>query len=62
VAEKSGVLKALRVLQDQGVEILVCGTCLDFFELTSVLKVGKISNMYDIMSTVNGAAKVVSPF
>lgn len=62
VAEESGALNALRALQKQGVEILACGTCLDFFKLTSAIKVGKISNMYDIMSAVNGAAKVVSPF
>ncbi len=61
VAEESGALTALRALQDNGVEILACGTCLDFFKLTSAIKVGHISNMYDIMSAVNSAAKVVSP-
>jgi selenium metabolism protein YedF len=62
VAEESGALDALRALQKQGVEIFACGTCLDFFKLTSAIKVGQISNMYDIMSSVNSAAKVVSPF
>jgi selenium metabolism protein YedF len=62
VAEESGALDALRALQEKGVEILACGTCLDFFKLTSAIKVGHISNMYDIMSAVNNAAKVVSPF
>jgi selenium metabolism protein YedF len=62
VAEESGALEALRALQEKGVEILACGTCLDFFKLTSAMKVGQISNMYDIMSSVNAAAKVVSPF
>jgi selenium metabolism protein YedF len=62
VAEESGALDALRALQEKGVEILACGTCLDFFKLTSAIKVGHISNMYDIMSAVNSAAKVVSPF
>jgi len=62
VAQESGALDALRALQKQGVEILACGTCLDFFKLTSAIKVGHISNMYDIMSAVNGAAKVASPF
>ena len=62
VAEESGALEALRSLQEQGVEILACGTCLDFFKLTSAIKVGKISNMYDIMSSINNAGKVVSPF
>jgi selenium metabolism protein YedF len=62
VAEESGALAGLRALQKQGVEILVCGTCLDFFKLTSAIKVGQISNMYDIMSAVNSAARVASPF
>ncbi len=62
VAEESGALAGLRALQKQGVEILVCGTCLDFFKLTSAIKVGQISNMYDIMSAVNSATRVASPF
>ncbi|MCI5221098.1 MAG: sulfurtransferase-like selenium metabolism protein YedF [Candidatus Electrothrix sp. AR4] len=62
VAEQSGALKALDALQNQGVEILACGVCLDFYDLTSSIQVGKISNMYEIMSTVNNATKVVSPF
>ncbi len=62
VAEKSGALEALRALQDKGVEIFACGTCLDYYKLTSAIKVGHISNMYDIMSAVNSAAKVASPF
>ncbi|MCI5166329.1 MAG: sulfurtransferase-like selenium metabolism protein YedF [Candidatus Electrothrix sp. GM3_4] len=61
VAEESGALKALEQLQEQGVEVLACGTCLNFYELTSALKVGRITDMYEIMSTVNNAAKVVSP-
>jgi len=62
VAEESGALDALRALQEKGVEILACGTCLDFFKLTSAIKIGHISNMYDIMTAVNGATKVASPF
>ena len=62
VAEESGALDALRALQEQGAEIFACGTCLDFFKLTSAIKVGQISNMYDIMSSVNSAARVASPF
>lgn len=61
VAEESGALDALRVLQEQGVEIFACGTCLDYYKLTSAMKIGQISNMYDIMSSVNNAARVASP-
>ncbi|CAK8724989.1 Selenium metabolism protein YedF [Candidatus Electrothrix laxa] len=61
VAEESGALKALEQLQEQGVEVLACGTCLNFYELAAALRVGRITDMYEIMSTVNNAAKVVSP-
>ncbi|MCW5213601.1 sulfurtransferase-like selenium metabolism protein YedF [Desulfobulbus sp. TB] len=62
VAEESGALQALKEVQEQGVEILACGTCLNFYELTASLKVGRITDMYEIMRTVNNAAKVVSPY
>lgn len=55
-------MQALEQLQEQGVEILACGTCLNFYELTASLKVGRITDMYEIMRTVNNAAKVVSPY
>ena len=61
VTEGSGVLDVLRQLQDRGVEILVCGTCLDFFQLKAAIQVGQISNMYEIMTAMSEADKVVSP-
>jgi selenium metabolism protein YedF len=45
VVEGSWALTHLKKLEEQGVEILACGTCLDFFELTDKLKVGKPTNM-----------------
>jgi len=62
VTGESGALDALRRLQDKGVEIMACGTCLDFFKLKSEIQVGQISNMYDIMSAMSEADKLVSPF
>ncbi|MBN1297686.1 sulfurtransferase-like selenium metabolism protein YedF [bacterium] len=46
--DDSPVLEALKELEEAGVEILVCGTCLDFFGLKDRLGVGVISNMFDI--------------
>ncbi len=34
------------------IDILVCGTCLDYFELTESLKAGRVSNMYEILDTI----------
>ncbi len=45
VCEGSWALAHLKKLEEQGVEILACATCLDYFELTAKLKVGKLTNM-----------------
>jgi selenium metabolism protein YedF len=56
----SPVLDDLRALEDSGIEMLVCGTCLNYFELTEQLAVGQVSNMYDIAETMLNAGKVVN--
>jgi selenium metabolism protein YedF len=56
----SPVLDDLRALEAAGVEILACGTCLDYFERADDLAVGAVSNMYDIAETMLGAGKVVN--
>lgn len=53
--EGSEVLEDLRFLEEQGVEISSCGTCLDYFEIKDKLEVGNISNMYDIYETMRNA-------
>lgn len=44
----SQVLDDLKALEDQGVEIISCGTCLDFLNIKEDLQIGSISNMYTI--------------
>jgi selenium metabolism protein YedF len=44
----SASLDNLAALQESGVEILACGTCLDYFGIKESLSVGRISNMYSI--------------
>lgn len=51
----SDSLENLRKLEENGVEILSCGTCLDYFKLKSMLMVGGISNMYTIVEHLNKA-------
>ena len=48
--EGSDSLEHLRSLADLGVEVLACGTCLEFFKLKESLAVGRITNMYEIAS------------
>jgi len=57
--EGSEVLEDLHQLSRQGAEILSCGTCLDYFRLKPKLQVGRISNMYEILSSLAQAGKVL---
>jgi selenium metabolism protein YedF len=58
--EGSAVLDDLCTLAAEDVEILVCGTCLGYFELADRLLAGQVSNMYDIAETMLSAGKLVS--
>ncbi len=58
--EDAITLENLQKLEAKGVDILVCGTCLDFFGLTDKLKVGKISNMYDIAGALTSDPSILS--
>ena len=57
--EGSLVLDDLQDREKEGIKILVCGTCLDFFGLKEKLKAGIISNMYDIAEAMLSAGKVI---
>lgn len=57
----SAVLDDLQQLGQAGVDILVCGTCVDYFELVGQVAAGHISNMYDIAETMAGAARLLRP-
>ena len=54
--EGSQVLEDLKYLESKGVEIVSCGTCLDFLNRKEDLGVGSISNMYTIYETLREAA------
>jgi selenium metabolism protein YedF len=60
VVEGSPVLKDLQALSEQGIEILACGTCLGYYDLSEKVVVGEVSNMYTIAETMLGAAKVIN--
>ena len=53
-------IEHLKTLQDKGVEILVCGTCLNFYNLAGDLAVGTVSNMYDIAGAMQAVDKVIT--
>jgi selenium metabolism protein YedF len=60
-AEGSDLLGLLGELESLGVEILSCGTCLDFFELKQRLGAGRITNMYEIVSSLVEATNILRP-
>ena len=60
-AEGSELLNVLRELEGLGVEILSCGTCLDFFTLKEELIAGRVTNMYDIVTSLVSATNVIRP-
>lgn len=51
----------LKELISKGVEVLICGACVDFFELGQDIKFGRISNMMEIVEVMNASAKVIRP-
>ncbi|SHK04534.1 sulfurtransferase-like selenium metabolism protein YedF [Tepidibacter formicigenes] len=58
--ENEETIEHLKKLEKEGVEILSCGTCLDYFNLKDKLMVGKVSNMYDIVEKLKGALNTIS--
>ncbi len=60
-AEGSDSLEDLKSLEAQGVEIMTCGTCLDYYGLKEKLAVGSVTNMYSIVETMAKAGKIIRP-
>lgn len=56
----SEVLQDLKELEDRGIMILVCGTCLDHFNLLEKKRVGETTNMLDIVTSMQLADKVIN--
>ncbi|MGM0610451.1 MAG: sulfurtransferase-like selenium metabolism protein YedF [Thermodesulfobacteriota bacterium] len=56
----SPTLDSLKNLLNSGVSLLVCGTCLDFFQLLEQKEVGETTNMLDVVTSLQLADKVIS--
>jgi selenium metabolism protein YedF len=57
--EGSDSLESIKTLESQGVEIMSCGTCLDFYGLKEKLAVGQVTNMYSIVEKTNGSSNTI---
>ena len=58
--EGSEVLPVLKEYEKEGLQILVCGTCLDHFDLLDQKQVGETTNMLDIVTAMQLADKVIN--
>ncbi|MBI9088671.1 MAG: sulfurtransferase-like selenium metabolism protein YedF [Desulfobacterium sp.] len=58
--EGSELLGDIRALEEQGVHVLVCGTCLTHFDILDQKKVGETTNMLDIVTAMQLAEKVIN--
>ncbi|MFO7812167.1 MAG: sulfurtransferase-like selenium metabolism protein YedF [Pelovirga sp.] len=61
VCSGSELLDTLQALKTAGVDIASCGLCLDFYNRKDQLKVGRITNMLDIVDIQHQAGRVLSP-
>ena len=59
--EGADTLEDLTVLESEGVSVLTCGTCLDFYGLKDKLAVGGVTNMYDIVERMENARTILRP-
>ena len=59
--EGSELIDDLAALAAAGMNIVSCGTCLDYYGLVDSLRVGVPSNMYEIASLLVAADRVVRP-
>ena len=59
--EGADTLEDLKALEAEGVNILTCGTCLDFYGIKDKLAVGTVTNMYEIVEVMEKAKHIVRP-
>lgn len=58
--EGSNALESLQELEGMGVEILSCGTCLDYYGVKDKLAIGQVSNMYTIAEKLNNGVNTIA--
>jgi intracellular sulfur oxidation DsrE/DsrF family protein len=60
VTEGSPVIDILKALENQGVRLIACQTCLSYFGLLELLRVGIVGGMTDILDAQLKAQKVIT--
>ena len=59
-SEGSNTIDDLKTLKGRGVEILTCGTCINYYKLNDKPAVGCIANMYEIAEKITAADNVIN--
>lgn len=52
---------SMKKLSERGVDIILCGICVDYYELKEKIEVGRIGNMFDITRLTSVTGHVVYP-
>lgn len=55
----SDVIEPLEELANRGVDIASCGLCLEFFEVKDSLAIGRVSNMLELINSLEGAGNII---
>lgn len=59
-SDDAQTVDSIKALAAKGCQVIACGTCLDYYGLKESLKVGKVSNMYEIIEKMQVASKVIT--
>ncbi len=59
--DDSPYLDILNELENLGVKLYVCGTCVKFYDVVERVKIGEVSNAYDILAVMSGAHHLIYP-
>lgn len=57
----SDVIEPLQKMVDLGADIATCGLCLEYFGLKESLVVGRVTNMLEIATALQGAGRIIRP-
>ena len=60
LAQGSPHLEAFHVMEDAGVELVACGTCVEFFGLSERMAAGRVTDMREIAGTMLASDRVVT--
>lgn len=60
VLKNSSSISILKEYENKGVELLICGTCLEYYKKSEEVVIGKVSNAYDILNATLNAGKVIN--